>query len=101
VIPIIQNEPIVDQNDVQRQPLRPALKGAGSRSIGPYVVCSTWRHTEFPERSRLAHAHTVHTESAHTHTHTAASHRPVLSAEHWASERPVGGFWPRICDLRS
>jgi hypothetical protein len=55
LIPVIQNEPIVDQNCVLGQPLRPVRKRPGSRSRGAYEVSyearSTWRHTPHATRN--------------------------------------------------
>jgi hypothetical protein len=45
--PLIPKRPIVDQNFVLCQPLRPARKRAGSWSRGAYGI--------FPDRSRLVH----------------------------------------------
>jgi hypothetical protein len=79
-IPIAQNEPIVDPK--QRTAAAAAACAKGSRQPVERPICSTWRHTKFLERSRLAH--------------TAASHRPVLAA----AERHANGWflanWPRI-----
>jgi hypothetical protein len=52
----------------------------GSRQPVERPICSTWHHTKFPDRSRLAH--------------TAAFHRPVLSS------REASG-WFLAKDLRS
>jgi hypothetical protein len=63
-IPITQNEPIVDPK--QRTAAAATACAKGSRQPVERPICSTWRHTKFPDRSRLAR--------------TAASHRPVLSS---------------------
>ena len=44
LIPIIQNEPIVDPNCVLGQPLRPARKRPGSRSRGAYEARGATRN---------------------------------------------------------
>jgi hypothetical protein len=61
---ITQNEPIVDPK--RRTAAAATACAKGSRQPVERPICSTWRHTKFPERSRLAH--------------TAASHRLVLSS---------------------
>jgi hypothetical protein len=63
-IPIIQNEPIVDPK--QRTAAAATACATGSRQPVERPICSTCRHTKFPERNRLAHM--------------AASRRPVLSS---------------------
>jgi hypothetical protein len=65
-IPVIQNEPIVDPKQRTTAAATATACAKGSRQPVDRPICSTWRHTKFPERSRLAH--------------TVESHRPVLSS---------------------
>jgi hypothetical protein len=79
--PIATGRLIADQKQRTAAALRPALKRAGSRAL-ERPICSTWRHTKFPNRSRLAH--------------TAAS-RPLPGA----GQRREASGWFLAKDLRS
>jgi hypothetical protein len=62
--PITAIGPIVDQK--QRTAAAATACAKASRQPVERPICSTWRHTKFPDRSRLVH--------------TAASRRPALSS---------------------
>jgi hypothetical protein len=66
LIPLIQNEPIVDPNCVLGQALRPARKRPGSRSRGAYEARGATRN--------------FRTEVGSSTRRHAASRRPVLSS---------------------